>query len=44
MVSGKDADRRQFTAWLQVTIVDLSLDAGHDLLGERLTAAVTDRE
>ena len=39
---GKVADRRQLGAWPQMPIVDLPLDAGHDLVGERLAAVLAD--
>ena len=41
---GEVADRRQFGAGPQMPIVDLSLDAGDDLVGERLVAILTDGE
>jgi hypothetical protein len=42
VVFGKVADRWQFGARPQVAIVDLPLDAGHDLVGERLAAIPAD--
>jgi hypothetical protein len=41
---GKLADRRQLGARPQTPIVDLLLNAGDNLLGERLAAILTDRE
>jgi hypothetical protein len=38
---GKIANRRQLGARPQVPIIDLPLDARHDLVGERLTAIPT---
>jgi hypothetical protein len=41
---GKVADRWQSGAWPQMPIFDLLLDAGDDLVGERLVATLTDSE
>ena len=38
------ADRGQLSAGPQMPIVDLSLDAGDDLIGERLVAVLTNGE
>jgi hypothetical protein len=41
---GERADRGQFGARPQMMVVDLALDAGDDLIGERLSALVADSE